>query len=138
MANHNDLAKNFVEGTYPAEHVGAMRYEKDKAFSYDVLIARKAKGVLLINNMPYSTSTAAHRGKIRNAAKDVGMPIIEVPNLYFEHEVNLQHFSGVRRELEHRKTRARLVKPIQDSLDHLDKTEQLYRGLFMLDAKEAA
>lgn len=138
MPNHNDLAKDFIKGTHLVGKCGEMRFEGSKAYSYEVMIARKHKGVLLINNMPYSTSTSAHRGKIRNAAMAAHMQILEVPNLYGEHSVNLQHFDGVRRELERRMTRARLRKPIQKSLDHLDKTERLYRGLFMLDVKEAA
>lgn len=140
MINHIDLARAFVTGTHRVAKCGEMRFDGSKAYSYDVLIARKHNGVMLINNMPYSTSTSAHRGKIRRQAEAAGMTIIEVPNLHFEHEQNLQYFRGLRRELQRRLERATKPKPIHESIAAVERDERLYLTVFpnALSGKEAA
>jgi len=139
VANHNDLAKAFIAGVKPKGACGAFTFDGDFAYSYSATIARKVAGVLLVNCMGFSTSTSAHRGKIRAAAKEAGLRIIEVPNLYLEHDDNLRHFRSVRRELERRLPRARMRFEVEDKIEHIGEEERAYRDLFLpAESKEAA
>ena len=140
MPNFQEYAAEFVSSSHFIGKIGPLRFEGSKAYSYEVLIARKVNGVMLLNNMAYSTSTSAHRGKIRRWAEAAGMQIIEAPNLYDEHGVNLQHFDAVEKDLRRRLMRATRPKPIEDAIKQIQRTRRLYLTVFpsAAPAEEAA
>ncbi|OWZ90425.1 hypothetical protein B9J07_27960 [Sinorhizobium sp. LM21] len=142
---HMDLAEAYIHSTGGSYTAGSLSYTDNWAHSWNIAIARKVKvgrqTVLLINSMPYSVSTSAHRGSIRRAAKAAGLRTFEVPNLHIDqsHELNLRVYRARIADLENRRRTAHKPAKYDQLIQELQREMSDYIDLFEPEQlKEAA